>query len=217
MVLIRTNKDKIVELITATLHKYLSETQIAKNRSTFENICAKINQSLKGVSDRLEAKIISLENENTKLRERLNDYEQYTRREEEEGNADSTTKDTLDKMEIDTESYIDRCYRVARELEKDVNNAKGAPKKNVNRRCIIVKFTPYYKRNDGSKNKKLLKGLGISISEGVYIVWEHRMRMVHAASSVPLITLVICPKHQNASNLITLSMSCFLHKVLISE
>ncbi|GJQ84704.1 putative transcription by RNA polymerase III [Trypoxylus dichotomus] len=175
MVLRRADKDEIAELITSTLDKYLSDDRISKNLTTFENTYGKGIQSLKDVTERLEAKIIALENENTKLRERFNDHEQDTLRnslrmfgveEEDKENVYSKIKNVFEKVGTNTEGHIERCQRIGKKLlQKDVNNVKSARKKNVNGRCIVVKFTTSHKRNEVLKKKKLLKSVGVSISE----------------------------------------------------
>lgn len=168
MVLTRADKDEMVELINNTLNKYLSNAHIAKNVAALEKLSSDVNLSITSFCERIEDRIVKLEKEHFKLRERLNSYEQYSRRnclrvfgveEEENENVHVKVKNIFDKMHINTEGHIDRCHRIGKKFPgKNVNNLKTTQKTNTNNRCIIVKFTSYFKRNEVFKNKKLLKG-----------------------------------------------------------
>lgn len=175
MVLTRADRDDICELIQNTLDKYLSSSEVNKKLGIFEKISTEIKSSLDVLTERFETRIAKLESENVQLCKRLNDYEQYSRRNclrvfgvEEDDNEDVYVKvrEIFDKMHVNVEGHIDRCHRIGKKLsKKDGNNQKNPTQKNSNRRSIIVKFTSYFKRNQVFNNKKLLKGQGISVLE----------------------------------------------------
>ncbi|KAK9659810.1 hypothetical protein QE152_g41540 [Popillia japonica] len=82
-------KEEFIELINNTLKSYLSSCELDKKISTFEILSKistfeilseKIELSLNTLTQNYEAKIANLEKENIKLHARMNELEQYSRR-----------------------------------------------------------------------------------------------------------------------------------------
>ncbi|KAK9680106.1 hypothetical protein QE152_g39352 [Popillia japonica] len=137
MVLTRAHKDEIADLISSTLEKYFSNGEMGKNATSFESIVARYESSLNVITERLDGRISKLEENNLKLHKRLNDCEQYSRRnslrifgveEEDNENVYDKIKKIFNKMEVNVEGHIDRCHCIGKNLSvNDVNKIKRVP------------------------------------------------------------------------------------------
>lgn len=175
MVLTRAEKEEFIELINNTLKSYLSSCELDKKISTFEILSEKIELSLNTLTQNYEAKIANLEKENIKLHARMNELEQYSRRNSIRlyGVKESPDEDVYSKVievfngiNVNAAGHIDRCHRVGKKTtEKQDNGQKSARARKENIRCIIIKFTSYLKRHEVFKNKRLFKNSGFSIVE----------------------------------------------------
>ena len=127
----------------------------------------------------LQIEVSSLKVEVKNLEKKTNDQEQYSRRncllihglnETKTENMDKMVLDVInDKLNMEmSQVSIDRSHRLGKR--------KGACQKS---RAIIVKFTRYKDRNHVFRNKKILKGSGISVTESLTLKrMEHLKKVV---------------------------------------
>ena len=117
--------------------------------------------------NKLEDNIGKLVDENKILKESIDELEQYSRRncllfhglkESDSENTDKAVIDTIQKeMKIDiSEQDLDRTHRIGKASR---NDGKSRP--------IIVKFARYAVRNHIYKNKRVLKGKNLLITESL--------------------------------------------------
>ncbi|KAK9679636.1 hypothetical protein QE152_g39834 [Popillia japonica] len=113
-------------------------------------------------------KIASLEKENTLLHDKVDRLEQYTRRnsvriygvpeEPDEDIASVVTNLLSERLNCpSTVTLIDRCHRIPSKNTHSTANNKAKP--------IILKFISYRAKECVVKNRKLLKGTGITITD----------------------------------------------------
>lgn len=162
MGLSRSEKSEIIDLIKETISTLIVEVKETVSRE----INKKLEQKLSQLFCNIENKITLATEENASLQRKLDSLEQYTRRNSIRlfGVPEETNENTLNVVKsVFTEKLnlpavcdaIDRCHRLK---SSNVNNSSN-PRPNV----IIVKFISYCAKQIVSKQKKSLKGTGLSI------------------------------------------------------
>jgi hypothetical protein len=161
--------DKLKEDVTQHVYEAMSFDINQQSETT---------TTLTKVTDELSVKIASLE-------DKLEDYEQYSRRncllihgipETKKENTNSIAISTItDRLEIPlTDNDIDRSHRLGR--KQTANPSDGVP----HPRPIIIKFCRYGKREKVFKVKSRLKKTGIVITENLT---ARRMALLKAANN----------------------------------
>ena len=126
--------------------------------------------------NRLQIEISSLKVEVKNLEKKTDDQEQYSRRngllihglnEAKTENTDEMVFDVIsDKLNMEmSQVSIDRSHRLGK-------------RKGQKPRAIIVKFTRYKDRHHVFRNKKLLKGSGISVTESLTLKRMEQLKKV---------------------------------------
>ena len=134
-----------------------------------KEFCDRIAKIINNEVEALRVHADKLENENRKLREKIDDLEQYTRRsslrihgipEESSENVEHKLINIFrDKLNINIPSEcIDRCHRVG-----PIQVGSETTKKSV--RPVIIKFTSYKFRESVYRSKSKLKGTRLVVSE----------------------------------------------------
>lgn len=152
---------RIANLVTEAVTAAVAELSAALKKN---------NEIIEGLKTALNDRDKKIE----RLEEHIDDLEQYQRRqcirifgmtEEENENTDEIAIEVAEKVGVKVElTDIDRSHRVGRGQEN------GRP------RPIIVKFVSYRKRSEVFRNKRNLKGSGITIREDLTRARYHLLR-----------------------------------------
>lgn len=158
--------------ITNCIKQYFEDGTILKKLadSVADIVISKFEQKLDALVNRcssMESKITQLENEKGVLSKKLEDQEQYSRRnsirvfglpENKDEDIEHAVLAVFNtKMQASCKpEHIDRVHRVGR---RPINND------NTKSRPVIVKFISYKYRDIVFKNKRTLRGTGITIKE----------------------------------------------------
>jgi ribA/ribD-fused uncharacterized protein len=149
-------------------------SDIIKAMSFASTTVAELKQELESMKkiikkqDHLEAEMALIKRENRELKEKLNDMENYSRRENMEIIGVAETKDESvrdicrdlfkEKLGIQREVDIVRCHRLGQR-----ERANQKPRK------ILVRFGKFPDKEEIMKKKRLLKGSGIFLSDNLSI------------------------------------------------
>lgn len=161
----------LVEAVTKALSKDIAEklkADLAQN--VHDSVSVDVHQNMKEV-DKLKQELTTLKNENTQLEKRIDDAEQYSRRNclllhgvTEDANEDTTAVVTdiiKKKLKIDIDGNdFDRTHRLGR-VNPPSEDGKTRP------RPIIMRFISYTDRAAVYKEKRHMKHSPMLISENL--------------------------------------------------
>ena len=155
-----------------------------------EKVASGVHKAMSHDNTLTSAKVSSIEadqksmfKEYTKLENKFDELEQYSRRNcllihgIPENESEDTTKvaiDTFAKLDVTvTTGHIDRSHRLGRKTTNASTDKKMRP------RPVIVKFTSYLQRSMVYRNKRKLKNSGKSITENLTV---KRLQLLREAS-----------------------------------
>lgn len=177
---------KLREAVKQEVKNQLSVDEICQ--TVYESVTMDVNSIKDDMAD-LRSEVDQLKTEKEDLIQQVDNQEQYSRRNclllhgVPETKGEKTTQICLDhinkslKLKVNiTADQIDRSHRIGKP-KSGTSGEEETPKP----RPIIVKFTSYQHRADVFRNKRYLKGTGLTISESLT---PSRMNILRKAQQV---------------------------------